>query len=173
VKVSHKKRRILDSGSQDSDSDLRSRHKKRRTWRSGSDEEKKKKRGKHRSHHEDKGHKRRGESRPKKHRKSRDRGVKRHSKEEEEGGEEEGDKKLGGSETCHRKVRAKSLTAEDDEVEATVELVPRHNKSKKNQHQLHQSLLTVMMTTPRAFQKSPIWMMERWKRRRKVMKTMI
>jgi len=137
VKVSHKKRRILDSDSQDSDSDLRSRHKKRRKWRSGSDEEKKKKkkkkkkRGKHRSHDEDKGHKRRGESRPKKHRKSRDRGVKRHSKEEEEGGEEEEDKKLGGSETCHRKVRAKSLTAEDDEVEATAELVPRHNKSKK------------------------------------------
>ncbi len=55
--------------------------------------------------------------------------MKRHSKEEGEGGKE-GDKKLGGSETCHRKVRAKSLTAEDDEVEATAELVPRHNKSK-------------------------------------------
>ncbi|CAK9864351.1 unnamed protein product [Sphagnum jensenii] len=30
-----------------------------------------------------------------------------------------------------RDVRAKSLTAEGDEVEATAELVPRHNKSKK------------------------------------------
>jgi hypothetical protein len=35
--------------------------------------------------------------------------VKRHNKEEEEGGNN-GDKKLGGSKTCHRNVRANSMT---------------------------------------------------------------
>jgi hypothetical protein len=56
--------------------------------------------------------------------------VKRHNKEEKEGGKE-GDKKLGGLKTCHRNAKANSMTTEDDEVEATIELVPRHNKSKK------------------------------------------
>jgi len=56
--------------------------------------------------------------------------VERQNKKEEKGGEE-GNKKLGGSKTYHKKVRTNYLTIQNDEVEAIVELVPRHNKNKK------------------------------------------
>ncbi len=56
--------------------------------------------------------------------------MKRHNKEEREGGDK-GGKKLGGLKTCHKKVRANSLTTKDDEVEIIAKLVPRDNKSKK------------------------------------------